>query len=67
MAVQKLSHVEPQLVEAMLAMAQRQTPEAIQERFGIGINTWTKIKRGQPVRESVVTRLVERVERQLAG
>ncbi|HMP57002.1 MAG TPA: hypothetical protein PKD92_10575 [Novosphingobium sp.] len=67
MAEQRVACVEPRVVQMMLAMMPRQTPEDIQEHFGIGINTWRKIRKGEAVRASVVDRLLVRVERQAAG
>ena len=67
MAEQRVARVEPRFVQIMLAMTPRQTPEDIQEQFGIGINTWRKIRKGEAVRASVVHRLIDRVGRQAAG
>lgn len=64
MAEQKVVAVEPRVVQMMLAMMPRQTPEDIQAQFGIGINTWRKIRKGEAVRASVVHRLMDRVQRQ---
>lgn len=66
MAEQKVVAVEPGVVQLMLAMVPRQTPEDVQAQFGIGINTWRKIRKGEAVRASVAHRLMDRVQR-LAG
>lgn len=66
MAEQKVVAVEPGVVQLMLAMVPRQTPEDVQAHFGIGINTWRKIRKGEAVRASVAHRLMDRVQR-LAG
>lgn len=65
MAEQKVVAVEPRVVQIMLAMMPRQTPEDVQAHFGIGINTWHKIRRGEAVRASVAHRLIDRVQRQI--
>lgn len=64
MAQQRVARIEPDVVQAMMALTARQTPEEIQARFGIGINTWQKIRKGEAIRASVVDRLLDRVERQ---
>ena len=61
MAEQKLRHIDPGLVEKMSAMLTKQSPAEIQRLFGIGINTWTKIRRGEAIRESVARRLLARL------
>lgn len=63
MAIQKLQHVDPGLVEKMAGLLSSQSPEEVQHHLGIGINTWTKLRKGQAIRQSVALRLVERVHR----
>lgn len=63
MAIQKLQHVDPGLVEKMAGLLSSHSPEEVQHRLGIGINTWTKLRKGQAIRQSVALRLVERVRR----
>lgn len=62
MAIQKLQYIHPYLVEKMVTMLPRQSPEELQNHFGIGVNTWVKIRKGQAIRESVAVRLIERLE-----
>ncbi|RYF34321.1 MAG: hypothetical protein EOO38_29585 [Cytophagaceae bacterium] len=38
-----------------------QTPTGLNSQFGISWNTWSKLRRGQPIRRSVAMRLVQRV------
>lgn len=62
MAIQKLQYIDSCLVEKMTTLLPRQSPEELQNRFGIGVNTWVKIRKGQAIRESVATRLIQRLE-----
>ena len=38
-----------------------QTPDCITSTFGISMNTWTKVRDGQPIRRSVAERLMQRL------
>jgi hypothetical protein len=40
-----------------------QKPDEIQNRFGISLNTWTKLREGQAIRHSVAERLIHRLKR----
>jgi len=62
MATQKLQYIEAGMVEKMSALLTRQSPEEVQSRLGIGINTWTKLRKGEAIRQSVAERLLERVQ-----
>ena len=46
MRVQKLIHVEPTVIAKMRSIIQCQKPEVIQSHFGIGLNTWVKLREG---------------------
>ena len=61
MAIQKLQYVDPDLVERMAVLLSSQSPDEVQQQLGIGINTWTKLRKGQAIRQSVAQRLIERV------
>ena len=61
MAIPKLQQVDPDLVEKMAGLLSSQSPEEVQHRLGIGINTWNKLRKGQAIRQSVAQRLIERV------
>lgn len=63
MTTPSLMTVDPQLVNRMMASISSQKPEVIQDRFGIGVKTWVKIREGQAIRHSVATRLIERLKR----
>lgn len=63
MRSQKLQHIDPLLVQKMATMLSRHSPEEVQSHFGIGINTWTKLRKGEAIRHSVAERLVERMEK----
>lgn len=63
MVAVNLVHIEPSMVEKMSSAVTCQKREVIQERFGISVNTWVKIREGQAIRRSVALRLVERLKR----
>ncbi|MDF8332429.1 hypothetical protein [Novosphingobium cyanobacteriorum] len=63
MRVQKLTQLEPELVAKMRTMIPCQKPEVIQSRFGIGLNTWVKLREGKAIRHSVAVRLLQRLQR----
>ncbi len=63
MRVQKLTYVEPVVVAKMRSLIQCQKPEVIQDHFGIGLNTWVKLREGQAIRHSVAIRLLQRLQR----
>jgi hypothetical protein len=64
MAIQKLMVVDPGLFKKMASAIPCQRPDVIQDRFGIGVNTWAKIRNGQAIRQSVAARLIARLERE---
>lgn len=64
MTTPNLMTVDPQLVARMAATIQCQKPEVIQDRFGIGVKTWVKIREGEAIRYSVGARLLERLKRE---
>jgi len=63
--VPSLSYVNDWVVEKLSARLRAQTAECVMETFGISINTWTKMKKGLPIRRSVAERLLERVDHYL--
>jgi hypothetical protein len=63
MRVQKLIHVEPTVIAKMRSIIQCQKPEVIQSHFGIGLNTWVKLREGKAIRHSVAVRLLQRLQR----
>ncbi|CAM3999655.1 DNA-binding protein [Novosphingobium lubricantis] len=63
MTVQRLTQVEPAVVSKMASLLQSQKPEAIQNHFGIGLNTWVKLREGKAIRHSVAVRLLQRLQR----
>lgn len=63
MRVQRLTQVEPDVVAKMRSMINCQKPEVIQSRFGIGLNTWVKLRDGKAIRHSVAVRLLQRLQR----
>lgn len=63
MRVQRLTQVEPDVVAKMRQAINCQKPEVIQSRFGIGLNTWVKLREGKAIRHSVAIRLLQRLQR----
>lgn len=48
-------------IDSMARMLPAQSKEIVMEVLGISANTWLKIKRQQPIRASIATRLAERL------
>ncbi len=63
MAAPNLITVDPDLVEKMASAISCQKPEVIMHHFGIGVNTWVKLRKGKAIRHSVAQRLLERLRR----
>jgi hypothetical protein len=63
MRVQKLTYVQPEVVAKMRSVIHCQKPEVIQSHFGIGLNTWVKLREGRAIRHSVAIRLLQRLQR----
>ncbi|MFN3423097.1 MAG: hypothetical protein ACK4UL_06180 [Novosphingobium meiothermophilum] len=63
MTTQRLTQVEPAVVSKMASMLKSQKPEVIQNHFGIGLNTWVKLREGKAIRHSVAVRLLQRLQR----
>lgn len=49
------------LVAQMARKCTSQTPTGLNSQFGISWNTWSKLRKGLPIRRSVALRLVQRV------
>ena len=62
MALPKLTTIDPNVVSRMATMLPRHTAEDIQDCFGISLNTWTKLRKGEAIRHSVATRLIARID-----
>lgn len=58
----KLTTIDATTVHRMVSMLPRQTAEDIQGCFGISLNTWTKLRKGEAIRHSVATRLIARLD-----
>ena len=67
MALQKLTHIEPQVIEKMAGLLDHYSPEAIQACLGIGVNTWIKLRRGEAIRQSVAARLMDRFQQRMTS
>ena len=63
MRIQNLIQVELTVVEKMRSIIHCQKPEVIQSHFGIGLNTWVKLREGHAIRHSVAQRLLQRLQR----
>lgn len=63
MREQRLTDVAPEVVAAMRSVITCQKPDVIQNRFGISLNTWTKLREGRAIRHSVAERLMHRLKR----
>lgn len=63
MSDQRLTQVEPAVVKKMASVLSCQKPEVIQNHFGIGLNTWVKLREGKAIRHSVAERLMQRLQR----
>ena len=50
-------------IESMTRALPAQTDASLMETFGISLNTWNKLKKGEPIRKSVAVRLIERLDR----
>lgn len=55
-----LHHLDPAFVVELSGYLPSQTAECIQSTFGISANTWLKLRRGMPIRQSVAERLLSR-------
>ena len=58
----RLTTIDATTVHRMVSMLPRQTAEDIQSCFGISLNTWTKLRKGEAIRHSVATRLIARLD-----
>jgi hypothetical protein len=63
MPTPRLTQVEPAVVNKMASILKCQKPEVIQNHFGIGLNTWVKLREGKAIRHSVAVRLLQRLQR----
>jgi hypothetical protein len=54
--------VRPEIVEELKSILPNQSKEAVMETLGISSNTWTKLKRGMPVREGTGRTVIMRWE-----
>lgn len=63
MTAQRLTHLEPAVVHKMASILKSQKPDVIQNHFGIGLNTWVKLREGRAIRHSVAERLMQRLQR----
>lgn len=55
-----LSQLDPAFVAELRNHLPVQTAECIQSAFGISANTWVKLRKGMPIRQSVAKRLMSR-------
>jgi hypothetical protein len=55
--------VDGMSIDRMTRALPAQTDACLMHTFGISLNTWNKLKKGEPIRKSVATRLIERLDR----
>jgi hypothetical protein len=53
--------IDPETVNAMSALLDKQTKECVTATLGIGWDTWIKIKRGGKIRPTTAQRLLHRL------
>ena len=58
---QRMAQIDPSIADRLAAKLESQKPDYLMEKLGISVNTWVKIRRGQPIRASVATRLLRRI------
>ena len=63
MREQRMIGVPADVVAAMRSAISCQKPDEIQNRFGISLTTWTKLREGRVIRHSVAERLIQRLQR----
>ncbi|ALJ12339.1 MULTISPECIES: hypothetical protein [Sphingomonadales] len=49
-------------IDEMARRLRAHTRDCVTETYGISLNTWQKLRKGEPVRASVVERLAERLQ-----
>ena len=59
--------VQAEVAAYMADVTKGHTDETLTVQFGISANTWTKIRRGLPVRCSLADRLEARIQQMRAG
>lgn len=60
-----LHHLDPAFIIELSGRLPAHTAECIQDTFGISANTWLKLRKGMPIRQSVAERLLSRFGGQL--
>lgn len=53
--------VDQGAVDRLRGQLRNQSKECVMDTLGISANTWTKIKRGEPVRRALVERAIARL------
>lgn len=59
---QSMTLIGTELAAHMAERLTAQTAEIVMQTFGISVNTWVKIRAGQPIRASVADRLLRRIQ-----
>jgi hypothetical protein len=62
---QKMRVVDVELVETMTRALGNRPASTVMEFFGISVNSWNKIRQGEPIRLSVADRLEARISGQV--
>lgn len=63
----RMVRVDMGLVDEMSGQLRAQTAECVMQTFGISVNTWVKLKKGEAIRESVASRLFQRLDSLVPG
>lgn len=58
----EMYRIDPIIVRQMEQRLECRKPEHIQERLGISLNTWDKLRLGEAIRASVALRLIKRFD-----
>jgi hypothetical protein len=59
---QRMAHIDRHIADRLAAGLENQKPDYLMRTLGISVNTWVKIRSGQPIRASVAMRLLRRID-----
>jgi uncharacterized protein (DUF2384 family) len=57
----KMVKLPKDIADKIIRFSTGRTDSMLQKELGISYNTWRKIKRGQPLRESLAARIISRI------
>lgn len=61
---QVVVRIDSAVARKMQSALESRSPNAVMARFGISMNTWTKVRNGEPIRRSVAERLMARLQKE---